>query len=136
MNARLWQVVNHIISQVPQSKTSGGFQLVKEAAKKIFKGPRKRAAKKVDTKASSSSSDGDFDQPGPSTSKPIEKDSKVVMRDISSDTSSDDNYEPPKTSKSTFFKDKPGSKSSAKNKVQLLTIQFEKKIIVLLDSYL
>ena len=44
------------------------------------------------------------------------------MRDISSDTSSDDNYEPPKTSKSTFFKDKPGSKSSAKNKVQL---QFE-----------
>ena len=123
MNAPLWQVVNHIISQVPQSKTSGGFQLVKEAVKKIFKGPRKRAAKKVDTKASSSSSDGDFDQPGPSTSKPMEKNRhRIVMRDISSDTSSDDNYEPPKTSNSTFFKDKPGSKSSAKNKVQL---QFE-----------
>ena len=52
------------------------------------------------------------------------------MRDISSDTSSDDNYEPPKTSKSTFFKDKPGSKSSAKNKVQL---QFENDTFLLFN---
>ena len=104
------------------------MQSVKESVKKIFKGPRKKSAKRVDTEASSSSSDGDFDQPGPSTSKPMEKNRhRIVMRDISSDTSSDDNYEPPKTSRSTFFKDKPGSKSSAKNKVQLFTIQFEKE---------
>ena len=56
-------------------------------------------------------------QPGPSTSR---KYRKAVMRDTSSDSSSDDNYEPPTTSKAR--KIKPVSKSSAKSKVWFLTM--------------
>ena len=105
-----------------QPKDSGGIKLLKEAMKRIIKGPKKPAAKKVAVRTSDSSSNENLEQPGPSTSR---KYRKAVRKDTSSDSSSDDIYEPPTTSKAR--KIKPVSKSSAKNKVWFLTMHFKKK---------
>ena len=106
---------------VAQPKDSGGIKLLKEAMKRIIKGPKKPAAKKVAVRTSDSSSNENLEQPGPSTSR---KYRKAVRKDTSSDSSSDDIYEPPTTSKAR--KIKPVSKSSAKSKVWFLTIHLKK----------